>query len=194
MGGARGVLHYMQRIALQGSPTVLTGIVREFMPGAAQSTGSVHPFRKFFDDLEVGETLITARRTITLDDIVRFAELSGDRFYAHMDDGAARSKGIFEGRVAHGYFVLSAAAGLFVDPAPGPVLANYGLENLRFVKPVYPGDTIQVRLTCKQKTSKETPEGGLPQGVVAWDVEVKNQADESVALYTILTLVQKKTV
>ena len=191
LGGIRGVLHYMQRTALQGSPTVITSIVREFMPGAAQKASGAHPFRKFFEELEVGETLITAERAILLADIERFAELSGDRFYAHMDDHAAREKGIFEGRVAHGYFVISAAAGLFVDPAPGPVLANYGLENLRFVKPVYPGDAIHVRLTCKQKTAKETPDGGIPQGVIAWDVEVKNQNDEPVAIYTILTLVQR---
>jgi oxepin-CoA hydrolase/3-oxo-5,6-dehydrosuberyl-CoA semialdehyde dehydrogenase len=190
LGGIRGVLHYMQRTALQGSPTVLTGITREYMPGAAQKTGGVHPFRKFFEELEVGDTLVTGTRTITLDDVASFADLSGDKFYAHMDDEAAR-QGIFERRVAHGYFIVSAAAGLFVDPAPGPVLANYGMEGLRFTKPVYPGDTIQVRLTCKQKTAKETPEGGIPQGVVAWDVEVKNQADETVAVYTILTLVRR---
>jgi oxepin-CoA hydrolase/3-oxo-5,6-dehydrosuberyl-CoA semialdehyde dehydrogenase len=192
LGGSRGVLHYMQRTALQGSPTALTGIVREYMPGAAVKTGGIHPFRKFFEDLEVGDTLITATRTITLDDITRFADLSGDRFYAHMDDQSARAKGIFDGRVAHGYFVVAAAAGLFVDPAPGPVLANYGLENLRFVKPVYPGDTLQVRLTCKSRTSRPTPEGGIPQGVVAWDVEVTNQRAEPVAVYTILTLVQRR--
>jgi oxepin-CoA hydrolase/3-oxo-5,6-dehydrosuberyl-CoA semialdehyde dehydrogenase len=192
MGGTRGVLHYMQRTSLQGSPTALTGIVREFMPGSAQKVGGVHPFRKHFEELEVGETLVTAGRTVTLDDIQRFADLSGDKFYAHMDDEAARSHGIFEGRVAHGYFVVAAAAGLFVDPAPGPVMANYGLEGLRFVRPVYPGDTIRARLTCKQKTSKDTPEGGVPQGVVAWDVEVSNQANEPVALYTILTLVRKR--
>jgi oxepin-CoA hydrolase/3-oxo-5,6-dehydrosuberyl-CoA semialdehyde dehydrogenase len=192
LGGSRGVLHYMQRTALQGSPTALTGIVREYMPGAAVKTGGIHPFRKFFENLEVGDTLITATRTITLDDITRFADLSGDRFYAHMDDQSARAKGIFDGRVAHGYFVVAAAAGLFVDPAPGPVLANYGLENLRFVKPVYPGDTLQVRLTCKSRTSRPTPEGGIPQGVVAWDVEVTNQRAEPVAVYTILTLVQRR--
>ena len=192
MGGARGVLHYMQRTALQGSPSALTGITREFIPGAARKTGGVHPFRKFFEDLAVGETLITGTRTITLEDVERFAELSGDRFYAHMNEVDAKEKGIFTGRVAHGYFVVSAAAGLFVDPAPGPVLANYGLENLRFVKPVYPGDSIQVWLTCQQKTAKETPEGGLPQGIVAWNVEVRNQHQEPVALYTILTLVQKR--
>ena len=191
LGGIRGVLHYMQRTALQGSPTVLTGIVREYMQGAAQRTGGTHPFRRFFEELEFGDTLITGTREITLEDVERFAELSGDKFYAHMDDAAARA-GIFERRVAHGYFVVSAAAGLFVDPAPGPVLANYGMEGLRFTKPVYPGDTIRVRLTCKQKTAKETPEGGIPQGVVAWDVEVKNQNDEPVAVYTILTLVRRK--
>jgi oxepin-CoA hydrolase/3-oxo-5,6-dehydrosuberyl-CoA semialdehyde dehydrogenase len=191
LGGIRGVLHYMQRTALQGSPTVLTGIVREYMQGAAQKTGGPHPFTRYFEELEVGDTLLTGAREITLADVERFAELSGDKFYAHMDDEAARG-GIFERRVAHGYFVVSAAAGLFVDPAPGPVLANYGMEGLRFTKPVYPGDTIHVRLTCKQKTAKETPEGGIPQGVVAWDVEVQNQLNEPVAVYTILTLVRRK--
>jgi oxepin-CoA hydrolase / 3-oxo-5,6-dehydrosuberyl-CoA semialdehyde dehydrogenase len=190
MGGIRGVLHYMQRTALQGSPTTLSHVINEYMPGAAQKTDRVHPFRKYFDELEIGETLITHRRTITEADIVNFAGISGDFFYAHMDDIAARQS-FFERRVAHGYFVLSAAAGLFVDPAPGPVLANYGLENLRFVKPVYVGDTIYARLTCKQKTVKEDREGQVPQGVVAWDVEVKNQADEPVAVYTILTLVRR---
>jgi oxepin-CoA hydrolase/3-oxo-5,6-dehydrosuberyl-CoA semialdehyde dehydrogenase len=128
---------------------------------------------------------------VTESDIVSFAGISGDFFYAHMDDIAAKES-IFERRVAHGYFVLSAAAGLFVDPAPGPVLANYGLEGLRFVKPVYAGDTIQVRLTCKQKTVKEDREGQIPQGVVAWDVEVTNQNNDPVAVYTILTLVRRQ--
>jgi oxepin-CoA hydrolase/3-oxo-5,6-dehydrosuberyl-CoA semialdehyde dehydrogenase len=192
MGGARGVLHYMQRTAVQGSPSVLTAITREWTKGAEQKREEVHPFRKHFEELEVGETLITATRTITLEDVVNFANLSGDKFYAHMDDDAARSNGIFEGRVAHGYFIVSAAAGLFVDPELGPVLANYGLENLRFTKPVYPGDTIHVRLTVKQKTKKDTPEGGIPQGVVEWDVEVINQNDEAVAIYSILTLVKRR--
>ena len=191
MGGVRGVLHYMQRTALQGHPTTISRIVHEFVPGAAQATDKVHPFRKYFEELEVGDTLMTHRRTVTEADVVQFAGISGDFFYAHMDDIAARDS-IFEKRVAHGYFVLSAAAGLFVDPAPGPVLANYGLESLRFVKPVYPGDTIQVRLTCKSKTAKEDREGQIPQGVVHWDVEVRNQNDEPVAVYTILTLVRKK--
>ena len=192
MGGARGVLHYMQRTAVQGSPSVLTVITREWTRGAEQKREAVHPFRKHFEDLEVGETLITESRTITLDDVVNFANLSGDKFYAHMDDEAARSNGIFEGRVAHGYFIVSAAAGLFVDPELGPVLANYGLENLRFTKPVYPGDTIHVRLTVKQKTKKDTQEGQIPQGVVEWDVEVLNQNDEAVAIYSILTLVKRR--
>ena len=191
MGGVRGVLHYMQRTALQGSPTTLSHVVNEYVAGAEQKTDRVHPFRKYFEELEIGETLITHRRTITEADVVNFAGISGDFFYAHMDDIAAKES-LFERRVAHGYFVLSAAAGLFVDPAPGPVLANYGLENLRFVKPVYIGDTIQARLTCKQKTVKEDREGQIPQGVVAWDVEVRNQTDEPVAVYTILTLVKRK--
>ena len=191
MGGVRGVLHYMQRTALQGSPTTLMHVTNEFMPGAERTMDRVHPFRKYFDELNVGDALVTGRRTVTEADIVNFAGISGDFFYAHMDDIAARDS-LFEKRVAHGYFVLSAAAGLFVDPAPGPVLANYGLESLRFVKPVYPGDTIQATLTVKQKTAREKKEGQPLQGVVAWDVEVKNQADELVAVYTILTLVQRK--
>jgi oxepin-CoA hydrolase/3-oxo-5,6-dehydrosuberyl-CoA semialdehyde dehydrogenase len=191
LGGARSAMHYMQRTALQGSPTTLTHATNEWIKGAAQPTDRIHPFRKFFDEIEVGDTLITHRRTITEADIVNFAGISGDFFYAHMDDIAARES-LFEKRVAHGYFVLSAAAGLFVDPAPGPVLANYGLDNLRFVKPVYAGDTIQVRLTCKQKTAKDTPPDTVPQGVVAWDVEVTNQDQEPVAVYTILTLVKRK--
>ena len=191
MGGVRGVLHYMQRSALQGHPTTLTSIMRVWMKGAAKPESAVHPFRKYFEDLAVGDTLITPRRTVTEADVVNFAGISGDHFYAHMDDLAAK-RSLFERRVAHGYFVLSAAAGLFVDPGEGPVLANYGLESLRFVKPVYPGDTIQVRLTVKQKTAKETPTEGIPQGVVAWDVEVTNQHDEPVAVYTILTLVRRK--
>jgi oxepin-CoA hydrolase / 3-oxo-5,6-dehydrosuberyl-CoA semialdehyde dehydrogenase len=146
----------------------------------------VHPFRKYFEELEIGESLLTHRRTITEADVVNFAALSGDHFYAHVDEIAAKES-IFERRVAHGYLVLAAAAGLFVDPGKGPVLANYGLERLRFVNPVYIGDTIQVRLTCKQKTPKE----GEDRGVVAWDVDVFNQNQESVALYTILTLVKR---
>jgi len=194
MGGVRGVLHYMQRTAVQGSPTTLSRIFEQYMTGAERTPSDVHPFRKYFEELEVGDTLVTEKRTVTDDDVAKFADLSGDHFYAHKDGLAAQS--IFERKVAHGYFVLSAAAGLFVDPPPGPVLANYGLENLRFVNPVYPGDTIQVKLTCKQKTAKETPAQGLgagvPQGVVAWDVEVTRQDGELAATYTILTLVQQR--
>ncbi len=191
MGGARGVLHYMQRSAVQGSPSMLTAITREWSRGATETTDAEHPFRKTFDELEIGDTLVTGTRTITLDDVVQFAELSGDKFYAHMNDDDARSNGVFTGRVAHGYFIVSAAAGLFVDPELGPVLANYGLENLRFTKPVYPGDTIHVRLTVKQKTAKAPREEEVPQGVVEWDVEVRNQDAEPVAVYSILTLVRR---
>ncbi|MDP1889638.1 MAG: phenylacetic acid degradation bifunctional protein PaaZ [Gemmatimonadaceae bacterium] len=190
MGGARGVLHFMQRTALQGSPTTLSHVVREYMPGAATTGDAVHPFRKHFEELAIGETYHTTSRTITDEDVDRFSALSGDHFYAHQSDDMAR-QGVFERKVAHGYFVLSASAGLFVDPAPGPVLANYGLEGLRFVKPVHPGDAIHARLTCKQKTAKDTPPDGIPQGVVAWDVGVRNQLDEPVAVYTILTLVRR---
>ncbi len=183
MGGMRGVMHYMQRTALQGSPTTIMHVTREFTPGAERTFDRIHPFRKTFDELEVGDALITARRTVTEADIVNFAGVSGDFFYAHMDEIAARDS-IFEKRVAHGYFVLSAAAGLFVDAAPGPVLANYGLESLRFVKPVYPGDTIRATLTVKQKTAKENREGQVPQGVVAWDVEVRRTRMRSRSLST----------
>jgi oxepin-CoA hydrolase/3-oxo-5,6-dehydrosuberyl-CoA semialdehyde dehydrogenase len=191
MGGVRGVLHYMQRSALQGTPATLTAVGREWVKGAPQLSDGVHPFRKHFEELRIGETWVTHGRTVTEADVVNFAGISGDFFYAHMDDAAAKAS-LFGRRVAHGYFVLSAAAGLFVDPAPGPVLANYGLENLRFVKPVYPGDTIHARLTCKQKTAKDTVDGQVPQGVVAWDVEVTNQDSDPVAIYTILTLVKRK--
>jgi oxepin-CoA hydrolase/3-oxo-5,6-dehydrosuberyl-CoA semialdehyde dehydrogenase len=193
MGGVRGVLHYMQRTALQGSPTTLKNITGEWTRGAEQTQDKVHPFRKYFEELEIGETLVTHRRTVTEADVVNFAALSGDWFYAHVDEVAVQESPVFERRVAHGYFVLSAAAGLFVDPAPGPVLANYGLENLRFTQPVYIGDTIQARLTCKTKTPKAAREGEMPQGVVSWAVEVINQMDETVAVYTILTLVAQKT-
>ncbi|MEP6763274.1 MAG: phenylacetic acid degradation bifunctional protein PaaZ, partial [Gemmatimonadaceae bacterium] len=157
MGGARGVLHYMQRTAIQGSPSMVAAITRQWSTGADQTTDATHPFRKYFDELQVGDTIVTGTRLITLDDVVNFANLSGDKFYAHMSDEDAKTNGVFTGRVAHGYFIVSAAAGLFVDPALGPVLANYGLEGLRFTKPVYPGDTIHVRLTVKQKTAKDTP-------------------------------------
>lgn len=192
MGGMRGILKYMQRVALQGHPTTISKIGNKYLKGAEQLIDKIHPFQKYFEELETGETLITHRRTVTEADIINFAGISGDFFYAHMDEVAARES-MFEKRVAHGYFVLSAAAGLFVHPAKGPVLANYGLENLRFTKPVYIGDTIQAKLICMKKTLKEKrEETDIPQGVVEWNVEVINQENELVAVYTILTLVERK--
>ncbi len=191
LGGSRAIKHYMQRTAIQGSPDTLTAITRQFTTGATPKIGPVHPFRKTFEELEIGESLITHRRTVTEADIVNFGCISGDHFYAHFDEIAAKDS-LFGKRVAHGYFVISAAAGMFVDPAPGPVLANYGLENLRFVEPVGIGDTIQVRLTAKEKIWKaKRPEEDHATGVVVWDVEVKNQEDVTVAIYDILTLVKR---
>lgn len=189
LGGIRSVLHYMQRTALQSDPTTMSAVCEQWFRGADQKHDSTHPFRKHFDELVIGETLLTKARTVTEEDVKNFADISGDYFYAHMDEQAARAS-LFGQRVAHGYFVLSAAAGLFVDPAPGPVLANYGLETLRFTKQVNIGDSIQARLTCKTKTAKEKKPDQPPQGVVAWDVEVFNQLKETVASYTILTLVK----
>ncbi len=192
LGGIRAVRHYLQRTAIQGSPTMLAAVTGEYVRGADVLETEVHPFRRHFDDLAIGESLLTHRRTVTEADIVNFGCLSGDHFYMHFDDIAARDSQ-FGKRIAHGYFLLSAAAGLFVSPAPGPVLANYGLDTLRFITPVGAGDTIQARLTCKRKIDqgKAAPDG-TPQGVVIWDVQVKNQDDELVASYDILTLVAKK--
>jgi oxepin-CoA hydrolase/3-oxo-5,6-dehydrosuberyl-CoA semialdehyde dehydrogenase len=192
LGGLRAVKHYMQRTAIQGSPTTLTAITKEFNPGSEQLTSDVHPFRRKFEDLRIGETLVTHRRTITEADIVNFGCVSGDHFYAHFDEMAAKDS-FFGKRVAHGYLIISAAAGMFVDPAPGPVIANYGLENLRFIEPVGIGDTIQTRITCKRKILKDKrPDEDLRTGVVEWDIEVKNQNDEPVAIYSIMTLVESK--
>ena len=190
LGGIRGVLHYMQRTALQGSPTTLTAVTGRWIPGAArlQDPAGVHPFRKHLEDLRIGETLRTGTRTVTLEDIERFAASTGDRFYAHMDNEAAARNPFFDGRVAHGYLIVALAAGLFVDPDEGPVLANYGLENLRFTKPVYPGDTLRVTFTCKEKNPREAE----PYGEVRWDTEVSNQDGEVVARYDVLTLVAKR--
>lgn len=192
LGGLRAVKHYLQRTAVQGSPTMLAAVTREHVRGARMIETEVHPFRRWFDELQIGESLLTHRRTVTEADIVNFGCLSGDHFYMHFDELAARGSQ-FGKRIAHGYFVLSAAAGLFVSPAPGPVLANYGLDTLRFINPVGIGDTLQARLTCKRKIDqgKKSPKGE-PQGVVAWDVEVTNQHGELVASYDILTLVLKR--
>jgi len=192
LGGLRAVTHYLQRAAVQGSPAMLTAVTGEFVRGTPPIDTGVHPFRRHFEDLQIGESLLTHRRTVGEADLVNFGGISGDYFYMHFDDEAAKASP-FGARIAHGYFVLSAAAGLFVSPAPGPVLANYGLDTLRFVKPVLIGDTIQARLTCKRKIDKNKRDAkGQGQGVVAWDVEVRNQRGEVVASYDILTLVAKK--
>ena len=192
LGGLRAVKHYLQRTAVQGSPTMLAAITGEHVRGAAVRESEVHPFRRYFEDLRVGDSLLTHRRTVGESDIVAFGGISGDYFYMHFDEVAAKESP-FGKRIAHGYFVLSAAAGLFVSPAPGPVLANYGLDTLRFTKPVAIGDTIRARLTCKRKIDRNKKDAsGQGQGVVAWDVEVTNQDGELVASYDILTLVSKK--
>jgi oxepin-CoA hydrolase / 3-oxo-5,6-dehydrosuberyl-CoA semialdehyde dehydrogenase len=183
MGGIRGVTHYMQRTALQGAPQMLSRVVRQWLPGAAKPEGEAHPFRKRIAELEVGYTLKTGSRTVTLEDIEHFAHFTGDTFYAHMDEEAARANPIFDGRVAHGYLILSFAAGLFVDPAPGPVLANYGLEELRFLEPLYPGDAMRVELTVKSTKLRNEE-----MGEVRWAVFVYNQKDQVVASYDLLTM------
>lgn len=191
LGGIRAVKHYMQRTAIQGSPNSLTQVTHSWTAGANINQDRVHPFKKSFDELVIGERLLTARRTVTEADIVNFACLSGDYFYAHTDKIAAADS-FFGERVAHGYFIVSAAAGLFVDAAQGPVIANYGMDNLRFVEPVKIGDSIRVELTCKQKTPKPQKDPSQPEhGVVVWDIKVKNQRDELVATYDILTLVAR---
>lgn len=183
MGGVRGVKHYMQRTALQGHPRVLASIVRRYIAGMPTESAEQHPFRRKFHDLPIGYQLKTKSREITLADIEHFAHFTGDTFYAHMDEEAAKANPLFGGRVAHGYLILAFAAGLFVDPDPGPVLANYGLDNLRFVKPVKPGDAIQVALTVKDKTLRKPD-----QGEVRWDVVVTNRQGETVAAYDLLTM------
>jgi oxepin-CoA hydrolase/3-oxo-5,6-dehydrosuberyl-CoA semialdehyde dehydrogenase len=185
LGGIRGVLHYMQRTAVQGSPDVLTAVGARWVRGSRTRDPGVHPFRIPFHDLKLGDTLQSHDREVTILDIERFAALSGDHFYAHMDEAQAARNPLFAGRVAHGYFLIAAAAGLFVDPAYGPVLGNYGLDELRFVKPVKPGDRIKVRLTCAQKNLR----ADKGWGEVGWDTEITNQQGETVASYTVLTMV-----
>ena len=185
MGGIRGVLHYMQRAAIQGSPDTLTAIGGRWVRGSRERDPGVHPFRIAFNELKLGDTFKSAEREVTITDIERFAELSGDTFYAHMDEAQAARNPLFGGRVAHGYFLISAAAGLFVDPDYGPVLGNYGLDNLRFVKPVKPEDRIKVRLSCAHKSLRA--EKGW--GEVGWDTEITNQLGETCASYTVLTMV-----
>lgn len=192
MGGKRGVLHYLQRTAIQGSPTTISKITNVYQQGGHQNETDIHPFKKHFEDLTIGETLITAKHTVTEADITNFANVSGDNFYAHMDATSLEGT-IFEGRVAHGYFILSKAAGLFVDAKKGPVLLNYGIDEARFTKPVYPGTTIGVKLTVKEKVDQEKrSEDDIPKGIVKWLVDVYDQTGETVAIATILTMVKKK--
>jgi len=192
MGGKRGVFHYLQRTAIQGSPTTITAILNQYQQGAKYVIKDIHPFKQYFEDLEVGETLITDTHLVTLKNIEDFAELSGDKFYAHMDANSLEGT-IFTGRVAHGYYILSRAAGLFVDAPKGPVLLNYGIDECRFTKPVYPGSTIGVRFTCKEKIvqEKKTPED-IAKGIVKWLVDVYDETGETVAIATILTMVKKR--
>jgi oxepin-CoA hydrolase/3-oxo-5,6-dehydrosuberyl-CoA semialdehyde dehydrogenase len=184
MGGVRGVKHYMQRTAIQGSPDLLTAIGSKWVSGATEIEGPAHPFTRRYHDLAIGETIHTAPRTVTLEDIEHFAEFTGDTFYAHMDEAAAERNPFFPGRVAHGYLLLSFAAGLFVEPNEGPVLANTGLDGLRFMKPVVAGDSIKVRLTVKSKTKRNDQ-----YGEVRWHVTMTQQGDDLVAEYELLTMV-----
>ena len=194
MGGVRGVKHYMQRVAIQGSPTTITAITQQYQQGAKGIQTGVHPFRKYYEELQVGEQIITEKRVITSEDIDAFAELSGDHFYAHKKDTDFTGT-MFEGQVAHGYFLLSAAAGLFVDGSElGPVLLNYGIDDLRFTKPVYPGMEISVRFTCKEKVPQDKKEEtDIPKGIVKWLVEMLDETGETVGVATILTMVKKKS-
>lgn len=202
MGGLRGVNHYLQRTAIQGSPSMITAISNVYQPYAKGTTGGIHPFKKYFEELNIGDQIVTEKRLITSEDINRFADLSGDHFYAHLIntdfDGT-----MFEQQVAHGYFIMSAAAGLFVDSyEKNPVLLNYGIDDLRFTKPVYPGNSIYIRFTCKEKTAQEMKEinpeivfvkgQNIPKGIVKWYVEIFDQTDEITGVATILTMVQMK--
>lgn len=195
MGGVRGVKHYMQRVAIQGSPTIITAITQQYQQGAKGLQTGVHPFRKYFEELQVGEQLVTGKRVITSEDIDAFADLSGDHFYAHKKE-TDFSGTMFEKQVAHGYFVLSAAAGLFVDGSElGPVLLNYGIDELRFTKPVYPGTELTIRFTCREKIPQDQrDETEVPRGIVKWLVEMLDETGETVGIATILTMVKRKNV
>ncbi len=203
MGGLRGIKHYMQRVAIQGSPTMLTAITNVYQPNSAANITKSHPFKKYFEELNIGDQLVTAKRIVTSDDIDKFAQLSGDHFYAHIKT-TDFDETMFEQQVAHGYFILSAAAGLFVDSyEKNPVLLNYGIDDLRFTKPVYPGHEIYIRLTCKEKTEQELKEkspdepfvkgSDIPRGIVKWHVEILDETEEPlIGVATILTMVAKK--
>lgn len=192
MGGVRGVKHYMQRVAVQGSPSAISAVTNSYHQHALVIEDEIHPFRKFFEDLRIGDTVITGKRTVTEADIVNFANVSWDHFYAHVDHTALEGT-MFEKPVAHGYFILSAAAGLFVDGKKGPVLLNYGIDECRFLKPVYAGTTIGVKLTCKEKVAQDPKdEDDIPKGIVKWLLEVTDQLGEDVAIASILTMVRRK--
>ena len=191
MGGIRGIKHYLQRTAIQGHPTTITAITKQYQVGAAQNTKGPHTFRKHFEEIEIGDTVITEKHTVTLDDIENFAEISGDKFYAHMDENSLEGT-IFTERVAHGYFILSKAAGLFIDPPKGPVLLNYGIDECRFTKPVYPGMTVGVRFTAKEKIEQEKRDDeDIAKGIVKFLVDVYDEEGDTVMLATILTMVKK---
>ncbi|MEN9684955.1 MAG: phenylacetic acid degradation bifunctional protein PaaZ [Bacteroidota bacterium] len=193
MGGIRGVKHYMQRLAIQGSPDMITAISHVFQPGATGIQATVHPFKKYFEELKIGDQLLTDKRLISSEDIDQFADLSGDHFYAHLRDTDFAGT-MFEKQVAHGYFIISAAAGLFVNSyEKNPVLLNYGIDELRFTKPVYPGAEIYIRFTCKEKIAQEKKEpADIDKGIVKWLVEIMDETDETVGVATILTMVAKK--
>jgi len=192
MGGVRGIKHYLQRTAIQGHPTTITALTKQYQVGGVQNTEGPHVFRKHFEEIEIGDTVITDKHLVTLDNIEDFAELSGDKFYAHMDENSLDGT-IFTERVAHGYFIMSKAAGLFVDPAKGPVLLNYGIDECRFTKPVYPGMTVGVRFTAKEKISQEKrDEEDIAKGIVKFLVDVYDDEGETVMLATILTMEKKK--
>jgi|TARA_B110000263_G_scaffold91367_1_gene79879 oxepin-CoA hydrolase/3-oxo-5,6-dehydrosuberyl-CoA semialdehyde dehydrogenase len=192
MGGKRGILHYLQRTAIQGHPTTITSITKQYQYGAKQDTSGKHTFQRHFEEIKVGDTVITEKHLVTLDDIENFADLSGDRFYAHMDENSLEGT-IFTERVAHGYFILSKAAGLFVEPEKGPVLLNYGIDECRFIKPVYPGMTIGVRFTAKEKIIQEKKEDeDYTKGIVKFLVDVYDDENETVMLATILTMIKNK--
>jgi oxepin-CoA hydrolase/3-oxo-5,6-dehydrosuberyl-CoA semialdehyde dehydrogenase len=202
MGGLRGVKHYLQRTAIQGSPTMLTAISNVYQPHAKGNTNGPHPFKKYFEELQIGDQIVTEKRLITSEDITRFAELSGDHFYAHLTETNFDGT-MFDQQVAHGYFIMSAAAGLFVDSfEKNPVLLNYGIDELRFTKPVYPGNSIYIRFTCKEKTAQELKEVNpdvpfvkgqdIAKGIVKWYVEILDETDEITGVATILTMVQMK--
>lgn len=193
MGGMRGVKHYMQRVAIQGSPDMITAVSNVFQPGATGNTDTIHPFKKYFEELVIGDQLVTEKRLITADDIDRFADLSGDHFYAHLKETDFAGT-MFDKQVAHGYFIISAAAGLFVNSyEKNPVLLNYGIDELRFTKPVYPGTEIHIRFTCKEKISQEQKEPtDIAKGIVKWLVEIIDETEEIVGVATILTMVERK--